>query len=73
MRTRRASPVRFSLSTGVAFVRHGAAALLAFGKKLFGFKYFGALHVADLNCDVLDGGGDDAEAGEKSGGAVRGG
>ena len=39
---------------GVALVRHGAAAFLAFGERLFGFEHFGALQVAELHRPTLD-------------------
>ncbi len=39
---------------GVALVRHGAAAFLAFGERFFGFEHFGALQVAELHRPTLD-------------------
>ena len=49
----------------VALVRHGRRALLAGREELFRFQNLGALHMADLDGDVLDRGGDDAEGGKE--------
>ena len=39
---------------GIAFVRHGAAALLSFGERLFGFEHFGALQMTELHRPAFD-------------------
>ena len=56
----------------VALVRHGRRAFLALGEEFFGFKHFGALHVAYFNRDVFDRAGDDAECREEHGVTVAG-
>ena len=49
---------------------HGGRALLTFREKLFGFKDFGALHVADFGGDVLDRAGNNPKGGKEGGVAV---
>jgi hypothetical protein len=39
---------------GIALVRHGAAALLAFSERLLGFEHLGALEMAELDGPSLD-------------------
>jgi len=39
---------------GIALVRHGAAAFLALGERLFGFEHFGALQVPELHRPTFD-------------------
>jgi hypothetical protein len=55
---------------GVAFVRHGARALLLFAEELFGFADFGALEVADLGGDFVEGWCEDGEGGDIGGVAI---
>ena len=54
----------------VALVGHGRGALLARSEILLGLAHLAALQVADLDRQVLDRGGDDAEGGEEGGMAV---
>ena len=54
----------------IALVRHGGAALLPLGEELLGFPHLGALQVADLGGEVLDGGGDDGQRREERGMAI---
>ncbi|MCG3778537.1 MAG: hypothetical protein JW388_1258 [Nitrospira sp.] len=46
---------------GVAFMRHGAGAFLAFGERFLGFENFGALQVTELNRPAFDARGDESE------------
>ena len=46
---------------GIALVRHGAAAFLAFGERLLGFEHFGALQMAELDGPTLDARADEGE------------
>ncbi len=55
---------------GVALVGHGAGALLAGGEELLGLADLGALQVADLEGDLVEGGGEDGEGGDVGGVAV---
>ena len=69
-RTRRARPVRFSVRTGLRFVRHRRRALLALVEEFLGFEDFGALQMADFDGQALDRRCDDAQGGEEGGVAV---
>ena len=69
-RTRRARPVRFSVSTGLRLWGMADEPFWPSEKILFGFEHFGALQVADLGGDALDGRGDDAESREVCGMAI---
>ena len=71
MRTRRARPVRFSVSR-VALVGHRRRTLWPGLKNILPPQHLGALHVADLDGDVFDAAGDDAQRGEIHGVAVAG-
>ncbi len=55
---------------GIALVGHGGRALLPFGEGLLRFQNLGALQVADLDREALQGRGDDAERREIHGMAV---
>ncbi len=54
----------------VALVRHRAGAFLFFGEELFGFADLGALKMADLGGDLVEGAGEDGECGDVGGVAV---
>ena len=66
-RTRRARPVRFSVSTGLRLLGHGGRTLLPFGEEFFGLENFRALQMADFGCKALDAGGDNAQRCEEHG------
>src|SRR5208282_1607666 len=52
---------------GIALVRHGAAAFLAFGEGFFGFEDFGALQVAEFNRPAFDARADERQRGHELG------
>src|SRR5678816_3972861 len=52
---------------GIAFVRHRAAAFLAFGERLLGFEHFCALQMAKLNRPALNARADDCKRSLKFG------
>jgi hypothetical protein len=64
MRTRRARPVRFSVSTGLRLCGIADEPFWPLREILLGFQHLGALQMADFGGDALDRGGDDAERGE---------
>ena len=53
-RTTRASPQICSDSDRIAFVRHRRGTFLTCAERLFGFADFGALQVADFECDLFE-------------------
>ncbi len=67
LRTMRARPVRFSVSTGLRLCGIEELPFWPFGEELLGLAHFGALQVADLGGEVLDRGGDDGEGREEGG------
>src|SRR5208282_1875516 len=54
-------------SDGIALVRHGAAAFLAFGEWFLGFQHLGALKVAEFDGPTLDARADEGKRGLKFG------
>ncbi len=60
-RTRRASPVTFSLRHRIALMGHGGRAFLPFRKKLFRLQHFRALQMPDLGRQSLHRRCDDGE------------
>ena len=54
LRTTRARPVRFSVSTGLRLCGIDELPFWPVGEELLGFAHFGALQVADLGGEVLD-------------------
>ena len=66
----RASPVRFSVSTGLRLCGMAEEPFWPCGEELLGLQHLGALQVADLGGEPLDRRGDDAERREIHGVAV---
>ena len=70
LRTTRARPVRFSVSTGLRLCGIEELPFCPGEKQLLGLAHFGALQVADLGREIFDRGGDDGQRCEEGGVAV---